>query len=58
MINYFFEDTNFKFNKRRATSKWLKSAIALENKKLGDISIIYCSDDYLLSDSRLRCRCN
>lgn len=48
MINYFFEDTNFKFNKRRATSKWLKSAIALENKKLGDISIIYCSDDYLL----------
>lgn len=48
MINYFFEDTNFKFNKRRANSKWLKSAIALENKKLGDISIIYCSDDYLL----------
>lgn len=48
MINYFFEDTNFKFNKRRASSKWLKSAIALENKKLGDISIIYCSDDYLL----------
>lgn len=48
MINYFFEDTNFKFNKRRATSKWLKSAIALESKKLGDISIIYCSDDYLL----------
>ena len=48
MINYFFEDTNFKFNKRRATSKWLKSAIALENTKLGDISIIYCSDDYLL----------
>lgn len=48
MINYFFEDTNFKFNKRRATSKWLKSAIALENRKLGDISIIYCSDDYLL----------
>ena len=48
MINYFFEDTNFKFNKRRATSKWLKSAIALENKKLGNISIIYCSDDYLL----------
>lgn len=48
MINYFFEDTNFKFNKRRATSKWLKSAITLENKKLGDISIIYCSDDYLL----------
>lgn len=48
MINYFFEDTNFKFNKRRATSKWLKSAIALENKKLGDISIIFCSDDYLL----------
>lgn len=48
MINYFFEDTNFKFNKRRATSKWLKSAIALENKKLGDVSIIYCSDDYLL----------
>lgn len=48
MINYFFEDTNFKFNKRRATSKWLKSAIVLEDKKLGDISIIYCSDDYLL----------
>ena len=48
MINYFFEDTNFKFNKRRATSKKKKSAIALENKKLGDSSIIYCSDDYLL----------
>ena len=48
MINYFFEDTNFKFNKRRVTSKWLKGAIELENKRLGDISIIFCSDDYLL----------
>lgn len=48
MISYFFEDTHFKFSKRRLTNKWLKSVVQNEGLSLGDINIIFTSDDYLL----------
>lgn len=47
MINFVFEDREFKFKKSNLKEA-LKSLILFENKKPGDISIIICSDDYLL----------
>lgn len=34
--------------KRRETKNWLKRVIELENKRVGQIDIIFCSDLYLL----------
>lgn len=48
MISYFLEDTNFKFNTRRRTSRWLRSVAEIENRSIGEINIIFCSDPYIL----------
>lgn len=48
MIKYFVEDTRFNFTKKRLNSKWLKAVAENEDKKIGDISVIFCSDSYLL----------
>ena len=48
MVSYFTEDTNFAFKEKRITAKWLKFVAASEAKKLGDIGIIFCSDNYIL----------
>jgi len=48
MVSYFFEDTNFKFKNRKFNNSWLKMVAESEIKKLGQISIIFCSDNYIL----------
>ena len=48
MVSYFTQDTDFKFKSKRLTSQWLKLVAQAESKKLGAISIIFCSDKYLL----------
>ena len=48
MISFFTQDSDFKFKWKRLTSKWLKEVAASEAKKIGDVSIIFCSDNYLL----------
>lgn len=51
-IQYCNEDVSIpKFQKRKITS-WIKETIALEKKKPGDISFIFCSDNYLLDVNR------
>lgn len=52
MVSYFFEDTSFKFNARRLTGRWIKSTVGNELKKLGDVNIIFCSDNYILEVNR------
>jgi len=47
-INYFAEDVSVPKIKRRLTSEWIKNAIISEEKSTGDISFIFCSDNYLL----------
>lgn len=47
-INFFAEDVSFPKIKRRFTTKWIKSTIVSEGKSPGDISFIFCSDEYLL----------
>jgi rRNA maturation RNase YbeY len=47
-IRFFNEDVNFPDIRKRVVSAWLKEIISLHDKKVGDISIIFCSDSYLL----------
>ncbi|MBC8005693.1 MAG: rRNA maturation RNase YbeY [Verrucomicrobia bacterium] len=47
-IQYCSEDISIpKFQKRKIT-RWIKETITSEEKTLGDISFIFCSDTYLL----------
>lgn len=48
MVSYYTEDTNFKFKFKLLNNKWLKMVAESEIKKLGNISIIFCSDNYIL----------
>lgn len=48
MVTYFTEDTTFQFKQRRINNRWLKMVAESEIRKLGDISIIFCSDNYIL----------
>ena len=48
MVSYYTEDILFNFKERRLTSRWLKFVAESELKRLGDISIIFCSDNYIL----------
>lgn len=48
MVTYFTEDISFPFKEKRLTSRWLKNVAVAENRKIGDIGIIFCSDKYLL----------
>ena len=48
MVSYFNEDTKFDFKEKRLTNRWLKLVAESEIRRLGDISIIFCSDNYIL----------
>lgn len=52
MVSYFTEDITFPFKLKRFTSKWLKFVAHSEARRLGDISIIFCSDQYILDVNR------
>ena len=48
MVSYFKEDTSFNFKEKRLTNRWLRLVAESEIRRLGDISIIFCSDNYIL----------
>lgn len=48
MVRFFTEDIKFDFKERLLTRKWLKTVAGSEIRKLGDINIIFCSDNYIL----------
>ena len=51
-INYYTEDCTFQFGHRRAVNRWITDTIAAEGRKRGDISVVFCSDGYLLDLNR------
>lgn len=51
-IHYFNEDVSLPMVQKRKISRWIKDAISFEGKDCGEISIIFCSDDYLLAINR------
>ena len=48
MISYYVEDTEFIFKGKMLNNRWLKMVAESEIKRVGDISIIFCSDNYIL----------
>ena len=49
MISYFFEDTDFIFKGKARNNKWLRLVSESEIRRIGDINIIFCSDNYILN---------
>lgn len=48
MVRYFFEDTDFVFKPKKINNLWLKTVAESEIRKLGQVNIIFCSDNYIL----------
>lgn len=47
-INFYAEDITIPKFGKRVISNWLKEVITSKGKKTGNISVIFCSDEYLL----------
>ena len=48
MVSYFQEDIRFELKGKALNNRWLKMVAESEVKKLGPLSIIFCSDNYIL----------
>lgn len=48
MISYFSEDVKFNLKGKLLNNRWLRMVVGSEIKKLGDLSLIFCSDNYIL----------
>lgn len=48
MVRFFTEDSSFEFKYKQFTRKWLKMVAGSELKKLCDVNVIFCSDNYIL----------
>lgn len=48
MVSYFLQDISFVFKHKRLNNAWLKMVAESEVRKLGNINIIFCSDNYIL----------
>ena len=48
MVTYNTEDIDFLFKGKLKNNKWLKLVAESEIRRLGDIAIIFCSDNYIL----------
>lgn len=47
-IHFFSEDIAYILKEKTLIRKWIKNSISLENSKLREINIVFCSDNYLL----------
>ena len=47
-INYQCQDIKFVLKEKRKVSKWINDVIKLHQKKLGNVSYIFCSNQYIL----------
>ncbi|SDK78037.1 rRNA maturation RNase YbeY [Salinimicrobium catena] len=48
----FYSENNFNLEDETRHEDWLKRVISSEDKKLGEISFIFCDDEYLLEINR------
>ena len=49
MIRYFNEGVQFTLKDKLANNRWLKLVAGSEVRSIGDINIIFCSDNYILN---------
>lgn len=47
-IHFFTEDTTYQIRQKLALKRWIKATIGSEDFKVGEISVVLCSDAYLL----------
>ena len=47
-ILFSIEDISFNLKERNKIKQWIKKIVETEGKRLGNISYIFCSDEYLL----------
>ena len=52
MTRFFTEDVKFDYPRKLACRKWLKAVAGSEGRKLSEVSVIFCSDEYLLDVNR------
>jgi probable rRNA maturation factor len=52
MINFHDLGTDSKLDRRRELKSWLNKVAKTEKKKIGQLDIIFCTDDYLLDLNR------
>lgn len=52
MISYYFEETDFVFKGKAKNNAWLRLVAESEIRRIGNISIIFCSDNYILDINR------
>ena len=48
MIRYFQEDIRYELKQKMQNNRWLKMVAGSEMRRIGDINIIFCSDNYIL----------
>lgn len=46
-VQFFSEDVDFELVNSESAGDWLRRVIAMENKPLKSLSIVFCSDEYL-----------
>ena len=51
-INFFTEDIDFKFKRKKDIKSWIKKVICSENKVIGNINYIFTSDKLLFEINR------
>lgn len=52
MISFYTEKIEFKLFDKKVVENWIKKAILFYEKKVGDINVIFCNDEYLLEINR------
>lgn len=52
VVEFFSQDIPFKIRAPRKTATWIKEVVRRENKHLGQLNYIFCSDEYLLQVNR------
>ena len=52
MVRFLTEDTSFSFRGRNLCRHWLSEVASKENKTIGVVSVVFCSDPYILDVNR------
>ena len=48
-VSFHSEGISFTLNNKRKLKPWILKCISLHNKSCGDINVVFCDDEYLLS---------
>ena len=51
-IHFYSQDISFDIKQKRKIKKWLTELILYYNKSLGEISIVFCNNEYILQTNK------